>query len=921
MNALRTHFIKLGTLSTAVALLASVTAAFGAVAPQVTLLSQVKQGVSTPVRVAADKFGKLYLADPRSGGVLKYDDTGHFIAKLPIKSPRGIIVTAGGDLLVSHGDAVSVLDGITGAEKAKLGKGAGQFKLAHGIAADAAGFIYVVDSIDNCVQVFTAAGAPVSIATSAPGKPANSFGSDGSQSGKFSMPTGITYEKVSNQLAVADTLNGRVQFFDTAGAYRKSIGAAGSGPLKFTSPQGVAFEYSRTATPFLYRMYVVDAYQSIIQVIDPAGSGTFLSKIGGYGTAGDKLIVPTDVMFDQANSRLMAVNGLGNLLIYGINVTSNPVPDITPPQLAIGPAPTVISANSFTLIGTVESEATIAITANTAAVAGPVILSPTKDPATKAWSSLITGLAEGGNQITVTATARAADTAVRTVTVAFIPTATKVTIDPVTTLTNVATQTISGTMDAGATITITTNTTATAGPINNPTPTTWSSTISGLVAGNNTLTVTASSPPAASAQATLTFTLLTEPPNLNVSTLATDSFTASGILNISGFVATDANFDKLTVNLQNNPQEIPVVNGFFSTSVVLTGGLNTIVVEASDRAGNKTQNINNTRKITFDPARQAAAITAPPDGATVNVNILQVTGTAPATSTVKLLVNDIQQATLTTSPWSTNVALNPGLNTVEAIAGDNTSGLNASTKVTVNFEATKPALAVSAPPADIATNNADQVIGGTTLKGVILTATLNGADTPVTLNGDGTFSIPLQLGLEGKYTLTITATDPLGNASTTFRTLLYDTTAPQLTVADFTVAKPTIISGSVEPGSIVTVMDKGVKIGRVTQNADGSWSVDLTGVNYDPATLDIHSTDPAGNSSRNGDLDGGGGKSDIVDAVKAMRLAMGFDSTTGGELLRGDVAPLVNGIPLPDGKIDTGDVLIILRKVVGLINF
>lgn len=910
MNALRAQFIKLRTLSTAVVLLASVSAAFGAVAPQVTLLSQVKQGVSTPVSVAADSFGKLYIADPRSGGVLKYDDSGKFITKLPIKSPRGIAVTAGGDLLVSHGDAVSVLDGTSGVEKAKLGKGAGQFKLAHGIAIDAAGFIYVVDSIDNCVQVFTSAGVPVSIATAAPGKPANSFGSAGSQSGKFSMPTGITYEKASNQLAVADTLNGRVQFFDTVGAYQKSIGAAGSGPLKFTSPQGVAFEYSKTTTPLLYRMYVVDAYQSIIQVIDPAGSGTFLSKIGGYGTAGDKLIVPTDVMFDQANSRLMAVNGLGNLLIYGINVTSNPAPDVTPPQLAIGPAPTATSSNSFTLIGTVESGATISITANTAAVAGPVILNPTKDPATNAWSSLITGLAEGDNQITVTATARAADTTVRAVTVTFIQAATKVTIDPLSTLTNSPNQTVTGTRDANAAITVTMDTAATVGAVTFPTATTWRCDLTGLIAGNNTLTVTASNPPAPSAQATLTITLLTVPPDLNISTLATDSFTASGILNISGFIPTDANFDMLTVN----GQEIPVLNDFFSTSIILTSGLNTIVVEARDRAGNKTTEV---RKITFDPIRHAATITAPPDGATVNTEFPQVTGTAPANSTVNLLVNGIQQATLTASPWSTNVALVTGLNTIEAVAVDNTSGVKSSTKVTVNFES-KPALAISAPPADLATNSADQVIGGTMAKGVILTATLNGADTPVALNSDGTFSIPLQLGLEGKYTLAITATDPVGNASTTFRTLFYDATAPQLTVANFPVAKPTTISGTVEPGAIVEVMDKGVKIGKVTQNSDGTWSVDLTGVDYDPATLDIHATDPAGNSSRNGDVDGGGGNPDIVDAVKTMRISVGLDAASFADRLRGDVAPLRNHLPVPDGQIDVQDVILILRKVVGL---
>jgi hypothetical protein len=33
------------------------------------------------------------------------------------------------------------------------------------------------------------------------------------------------------------------------------------------------------------------------------------------------------------------------------------------------------------------------------------------------------------------------------------------------------------------------------------------------------------------------------------------------------------------------------------------------------------------------------------------------------------------------------------------------------------------------------------------------------------------------------------------------------------------------------------------------------------------------------------------------------------------------VAPFVSGIPSPDGKIDLTDALMILKKVVGLVNF
>jgi hypothetical protein len=38
-------------------------------------------------------------------------------------------------------------------------------------------------------------------------------------------------------------------------------------------------------------------------------------------------------------------------------------------------------------------------------------------------------------------------------------------------------------------------------------------------------------------------------------------------------------------------------------------------------------------------------------------------------------------------------------------------------------------------------------------------------------------------------------------------------------------------------------------------------------------------------------------------------------------LAHGDLAPLVNGIPQPDGVVDVGDVLVLLRRIVGLVDF
>lgn len=68
---------------------------------------------------------------------------------------------------------------------------------------------------------------------------------------------------------------------------------------------------------------------------------------------------------------------------------------------------------------------------------------------------------------------------------------------------------------------------------------------------------------------------------------------------------------------------------------------------------------------------------------------------------------------------------------------------------------------------------------------------------------------------------------------------------------------------------------------------------------------------PAGDL--NGDL-----TVDITDALKALQMVVGLFVPSTFETIRGDVAPLLNGIPNPDGKIDLSDAYVILRRSVGL---
>jgi len=68
-----------------------------------------------------------------------------------------------------------------------------------------------------------------------------------------------------------------------------------------------------------------------------------------------------------------------------------------------------------------------------------------------------------------------------------------------------------------------------------------------------------------------------------------------------------------------------------------------------------------------------------------------------------------------------------------------------------------------------------------------------------------------------------------------------------------------------------------------------------------------------------GDLKGTGEPPTIQDALLALQMAVGLITPTPAQMQSGDIAPLVNGRPHPDGEIDISDAIVILRNVVGAI--
>lgn len=880
--------------STALMVISLAAVTFAAPAPIVEVQGPLTEGIRSPLRIAADSTGIGYVTDSLAGGVLKFDTFGHMTGMVKTAKPaQGIALLNDGTLLVGEGDSVAMYDA-SGVETGRLGSGAGQFKMANGITVDNDGTIYVVDSLDNCVQVFNAAGAYV-----------RRFGIFGTAAGKFSTPTGIAYEKVSGQVAVADTRNGRVQFFDKSGVWKRTVGAFGSGPLRFSAPQGVSFEYTGGATPALKRMYVVDTFQSQVQVIDMAATPVFLSYIGGYGSSNGKLMVPSDVLFDQANGRLLVVNGYGNVTVYGIDGGGIPI-DTTPPALTIDPLLPVVYAPGIDLSGTVEAGATVTVTAG-----GSVTVGAVSYPTSGTWRATLGGFAPGSTSITVTALDAARNAATQTAAVTYLQPAPRLSLDASPALTGEASLQLAGTVEPGCTVTVTNTTTGVSAKAT-VFGDSWSQRVP-LVAGANALRVVAERPLSAAATAAVNVVLDTVAPSITVSALADGSYTSEQVQNLQ-IAVSDANLDAVFVN----GQPVILVNGGFSTAISLNAGANVVTVTASDLAGNVTTDI---RTITYDATRPVVTFTAPADGVYVTTDRVTVSGTLDQAATVT--VAGIP-AVMSGTGWSADVQLAPGINTIDVVAVD-LAGNVTSVKRTVTYDIDTPALVIAIPAQDAAVNQASVGLAGSVTDSgpVTVTATVNGVPVPVTY-AEGSFSLTEVFADEGAYSIAITATDAAGNAGTATRTLIYDTTPPTLTLDTVNTPYPARLSGTVESGAAVAVEDKDGAVGEVTLTGD-TWSAALTLGTYDPDSLAVRATDAAGNNTvkllvvqvPDGDLSGDG-RVTIQDALLALRIFTKQMTPTAAHLARGDIGPLVKGKARPNGVIDLVDALLVLRKALGM---
>ncbi len=186
--------------------------------------------------VAIDPITKdVYVTDSFNHRIKKYNDNCTFITSYGgiggtwgigtllnyFAFPKQITVDDNQKLYVADFGNKRIVSKANNSNQFRLEVGSLNLEMPWGVAVDSSGKIFVSDWGDHKIKVFEN------------GRMINSWGGSGSQIGQLSRPSElrIGYYNDNEVLAVADTLNNRVQIFDLSGEVISVIGSPTNDPL------------------------------------------------------------------------------------------------------------------------------------------------------------------------------------------------------------------------------------------------------------------------------------------------------------------------------------------------------------------------------------------------------------------------------------------------------------------------------------------------------------------------------------------------------------------------------------------------------------------------------------------------------------------------------------------------------------------
>ncbi|MEO7300275.1 MAG: 6-bladed beta-propeller [Verrucomicrobiota bacterium] len=232
-----------------------------------------------PKGMTRDLDGNIVVVEPHYMRVNHFSPDGKMISQWGIKGtnegqlmfPRSVAVNSRGELFVTEYGLVERVqhfsrDGKTFLNSiGKPGEGAGEFNRAEGLGIDSKDQIYVADSCNHRVQIF-----------SDDGKFLSSFGKAGSGLGELSYPYDVRVDAKGFRF-VCEFGNSRVQIFDEKNQPVEILGNAGGAPGQFANPWSIDLDSHGN-------LYVADALNHRVQKfvrrerVAPASGGSVAIK-------------------------------------------------------------------------------------------------------------------------------------------------------------------------------------------------------------------------------------------------------------------------------------------------------------------------------------------------------------------------------------------------------------------------------------------------------------------------------------------------------------------------------------------------------------------------------------------------------------------------------------------------------------------
>ncbi len=729
---------------------------------------------------------------------------------------------------------------------------------------------------------------------------------------------------VGATVTLYDTINGVTTAIGTAtvgsgGAWSTSVTLSGDGSHSIVAKDTDAAGNTGSSAPVVLTLDTIAPTVTVTTAAETSNVAT--QTISGTVTAAEAAVGATVTLYDTVNGVTTEIGtatvGSGGAWSTSVTLSGNGAHSIVAKDTdaagntgssapvvltldTIAPTVTITTAAETSNVATQTISGTV--TAAEAAVGATVTLYDTINGVTTeigtatvgaggAWSTSVTLSGNGAHSIVAKDTDAAGNTGSSAPVVLTLDTiAPTVTITTAAETSNVATQTISGTVAAaeaavGATVTLydTLNGVTTAiGTATVGSGGAWSTSVT--LSGNGAHSIVAKDTDAAGntgSSAPVVFTLDTIAPTVTIATAAETSNVATQT--ISGTVTAAEAAAGATVTLYDTVNGVTTAigtatvgaGGAWSTSVTLSGdGSHSIVAKDTDAAGNT----GSSAPVVLTLDTIAPTVTISSSGGLTNQATHTISGTVAAGeaavgSTVYLYDNGGSTAIGTATvgsggAWSTSVTLSAnGAHSIVAKDTDAAGNTGSSAPVVLTLDTISPTVTITT--AAETSNVATQTISGTVTAAeaavgatVTLYDTINGVTTAIgtaTAGSGGAWSTSVTLSGDGAHSIVAKDTDAAGNTGSSAPVVLtLDTVAPTVTISSSggltnqatQTISGTVTAGEAAVGSTVYLYDNGgsTAIGTATVGSGGAWSTSVTLSGDGAHSIVAKDTDAAGNT-------------------------------------------------------------------------